>query len=139
MPGSMIQKLMVHAGLMTLAAALASQPVLADNDRDPTIREVIVNFDDLNGNTLTIKGENLVDKKGRYNTKVIIGERGALKIIGNPSDSQIVVECFVDNSGVYPSLPDFECNDGDYKLLVLIVQPNKQAFGPYCSAQQERH
>jgi hypothetical protein len=109
---------------VVLAAALSAQPALADDD-DPTIREVWVNFDGPSRHTLMIRGEDLTGKEGKYETKVILGEQGPLEVI-SAAKTEIIVKCFVDNSAAYPAKDDFDCNDGDYKLTVLVVKSEKK-------------
>ncbi len=117
------------AGALTLVAFTAL-PAFADNDRDdrhhrrkPVIYEVSVNRDDTSVNvdhpidTLTIRGKNLMSRRSRDETRVLLGAQGSLEILWDRStETELVVQCYVED-------PQFYCNDGDYKLTVAIVRP----------------
>ena len=125
MAGMTYRKLALCAGALSLHL-IAGQPVLADDVKEPTILEVFVTIDpsgDPSLNTLTIKGKNLLGRSDKYETRVMLGEQGPLEILPGATNSRITVKCFVEHD---PPKDDFECNDGDYRLTVAIVQARKK-------------
>ena len=120
--GGIVLRELLRATLVTLAAfGFIGVGALADhntNSKALVVDEVVVKFDDAAfglKDTLTIIGRSLAGRPGRYAIEVMLGQYGPLAVL-SPGDTELVVHCFV------ASDPEFECDDGDYKLKVAIVR-----------------
>ena len=122
----LIRNVALSFGAIILAAVFTTLPAYADADKNnPAISEVLVDFANTSfGSTLTINGLNLLGEPGKEETTVVLGERGELQILSG-TDTQLRVRCFIPGTRT----PEFDCDDGDYKLVVTIDEVGESQKG----------
>lgn len=111
------------AGALALSALVPSMAI-ADGDRHdwdrgrgPAISEVFVDQvqGDPSQSTVTIKGRNLLGGLGTDGTKVMIGSHGPFEVLGQSTENELVVRCYLDDAS-------FQCDAGDYKLSLSVLE-----------------